>query len=199
MRRWLFLAVVLAAVAGLPVTSAFAHAEPAAVKPGDGAVLTERPTTYEITMTQEMARQAGRNDIVITDAAGTKVTTVSAVIDNANRKKLSVPLPSTLAPGKYTATWTTLSAEDGDEATGKLTFTYDPNGTASPGRENLKEDPAAPAEITPSGISGAQPISDGGGFSLSSPGATWITMVAVGAIMFALGSGVTYAFVNRKA
>ncbi len=198
MGRWVGVAVIVAVIAALPASVAFAHAEPASVKPGDGAVLTTAPTTYEITMSQEMARQTGANDILVVDASGKQVTAVAAVIDNADRRKLSVPLPSNLAPGAYTVTWKTLSAEDGDTATGVLTFTFDPAGTASAGKENLKEEPTVPGEVTPSGVSGAQSITDSGGFGASGPGTTWITTIAVGAMMFVLGAGATYAFVQRK-
>lgn len=185
-------------VAMLPVTAAFAHAEPAKVKPGDGAVLTTPPTTYEITMSQEMARQPGANEILVFDSAGRQVTAVGAVIDNSDRRKLSVAMPSSLAPGVYQVQWKTLSADDGDPATGTLSFTYDPNGTASAGKENLKETASPSTEVTPSGVSGAQQTGGDSGLGVSNPGTTWITTIAIGAMMFVLGAGASYALVNRK-
>ncbi|HMO97187.1 MAG TPA: copper resistance protein CopC, partial [Tepidiformaceae bacterium] len=136
-----FLAPLAAAVAAISVVAiAFAHAEPARVYPGDGAVLNEPPTEVVFEMSQEMARQEGQNDIDVFDEAGNEVTVVAAVIDNADRKMLSVPLPSNLAPGVYTVRWKTLSAEDGDPDSGETTFTYDPSAPPNPGREVLRED-----------------------------------------------------------
>lgn len=182
------------------VSTAFAHAEPATVKPGDGALLTTAPTTYEIEMSQEMFKDnIGSNDIDIFNAAGEEVTAISAVIDNSDRKRLSVSLPSNLQPGEYRVEWKTLSAEDGDNANGTLTFTFDPDGTADPGVEQLREEivpePTVAVGVTPSGISGAQPT---GGLSDSKPNVTWVTTIAVGLVTFVLGAGVSYLFVDRK-
>src|SRR6185436_1659036 len=110
-------------------TVAFAHAEPATVSPGDGAVLNSSPATVVIEMSQEMTRREGANDIDVLDAAGTEVTTVAATVDNNDRKKLSVPLPANLPAGKYVVNWKTVSADDGDSANGQLSFTIDPTAT----------------------------------------------------------------------
>ncbi len=189
-------AVFCASLAG--VTGALAHAEPATAKPGDGAVLTTSPTTYELEMSQEMARQAGANDIDVFDATGKEVTTVSAVIDASNRKKLTVALPPGLPPGKYRVDWKTLSADDGDAANGSLTFTIDPAGTPSAGKVQLKESVLVPGpETTPSGISGAQSTTPKA-LSTSKSSITWVTTVAVAFITFALGAGTTYIVMDRK-
>lgn len=174
-------------------TMALAHAEPATVKPGDGAVLNQAPTEILIQMTQEMARQAGGNDIEVFDASGKKVTTVAAVIDNSDRRKISVPLPSNLAVGTYTVKWKTLSADDGDPANGELTFTYDPAKTPAAGKENLV-DTGAPPESPATSAPGSAASLDGGG-----GGTSWVLVVAVAVGMFALGSGSTYLLVNKKA
>ncbi len=187
MRRLLSLGAALLAMAS--VTSVFAHAEPATVKPGDGAVLAQPPTEVVIEMTQEMARQAGANDIEVFDPAGRKITTVSAVIDNGDRKRLSVPLPTGLVVGAYTVRWKTLSADDGDAANGQLSFTYDPSKPPSPGKENLVELAAgATASATASGGFG----SGGGG------GTSWVLLVAVAVAMLAIGSGGTFLLVRKN-
>ena len=172
----------------------FAHAEPATVKPGDGAVLTAPPPEIVIEMTQEMARQAGQNDIDVFDAAGNEVTTVAAVIDNSDRRKLTVAMPSSLPPGEYTVRWKTLSSEDGDPADGELSFTYDPNGTADPGKEQLKEDLLNPGGETPGAGAPAPSLSVSG----DAGGVTWVLVVAVGIGMFVLGAGGTFFLVQRQ-
>jgi methionine-rich copper-binding protein CopC len=186
-------AVVVASLAFtlLPAT-AFAHAEPARVRPGLGAVVTTPPPIIEIEMTQEMARQEGANDIDVFDEAGREVTTVAAAIDNANRKLLSVAMPSQLEAGQYVVRWRTLSADDGDADEGEYAFRYDPNGTADPGQEQLKEEPATPtATATTDG--GAAPLPGGGG-----GGTSWVLVASVAVGMFVLGSGTTFLLVQRR-
>ncbi|MGE5594966.1 MAG: copper resistance protein CopC [Hyphomicrobiales bacterium] len=201
--RPLIVAVAVAIFAPLlMVSDAFAHAEPARVVPGDGAVLTAPPTQVEMKMSQEMARQADANDIDVFDASGKEVTTVSAVIDNADRTVLTVALPSGLPAGQYTVKWKTLSAEDGDPATGQTTFTVDPNGPASPGKENLREDIATPPPAGNDGTGGSGPESVAppvtttiGG---SGGGTSWVLVVAVAVGCLALGSGTTFLLIQKK-
>ena len=172
---------------------AFAHAEPATAKPGDGAVLTSPPAEVVIVMSQEMFDRAGANDIDVVDAAGSEVTTVSAAIDRSNRKRLTVSVPSNLPPGTYSVKWKTLSADDGDAAEGTLSFTYDPNGAANPGKETIKEDllnPGATAEPGTSSPSAA--VAD------DPDGVTWVLVIAVGIGMFVLGAGGAFLLVQRQ-
>jgi len=186
------IAVGLAVVLGVVLVSvAFAHAEPANVKPGQNAVLTTAPTEVVLLMSQEMARQAGGNDIVVQDSKGTEVTKQPAAIDSANRKKLSVPLPAGLSPGVYTVRWRTLSADDGDPASGNYTFTFDPNGTASPGKEAVRED--ALGVNTPSTDSAAS-----AGSADSGAGTSWVLVAAVGVAMFVLGAGGSFLLVQKR-
>lgn len=192
-------ATVLAALAIVAV--AFAHAEPATLSPGDGAVLNEPPTEIVIEMSQEMARRAGANDIEVFDAAGNKVTTQAAAIDNADRKKLSVPLPSDLAVGTYTVKWKTLSADDGDAASGQVTFTYDPAKPAATGDTNPlaaalgATTPAASASATAAPTEKA--ASGEGGSGSSGGGTSWVLVSAVAVGMFVLGSGGTFLVVKK--
>jgi copper transport protein len=184
-------AIFLALVA---VVSVAAHAEPIRVKPGDGAVLVQRPSEVVFEMSQELARQPGANDIDVFDAGGAEVTSVAAVIDNANRARLSVPLPADLAPGTYTVRWKTLSSEDGDDVSGETTFTYDPAAVPSPGKEVLREDLAG-ARPDAGGTGAQPPALDAGS---NTRGVTWILVVAVGVGMLVLGAGGTFLLVQRQ-
>lgn len=184
-----------AAVALLFVAIAFAHAEPIRVSPGDGAVLNSPPPEIIFEMSQEMARQEGQNDIDVFDAAGNEVTTIAAVIDNANRKRLSVALPSGLEPGEYTVKWKTLSSEDGDPDSGSTTFTYDPAAAPDPGQEVLREDLLNPGG-TATEPAGPPPSLIGGGGS--EDGVTWVLVIAVGVLMFAFGAGGTFLLVQKQ-
>lgn len=181
-----------AAVAALAtVAAAFAHAEPAKVNPGDGAVLDQAPTFVEITMSQELARQADGNDIDVFDADGKEVTIVSAVIDNGDRRKITVTLPQNLKPGTYQVKWKTLSAEDGDTAQGTLSFTFDPTKPVNLGRTDLKADTTAAAGNSGPSSSLGYGFEGGGGTS-------WILVVAVAVGMFVVGSGATYFLVQKR-
>lgn len=193
MLRLLFAVVTF--VAALAVAApVFAHSEPAQITPGDGAVVTTPPGEIVITMSQDMARTAGANDIDVIDEEGNEVTVVAAVIDNATRRTLSVPLPSNLESGKYRVLWKTLSDEDGDTASGELSFRYDPAGIDFPGQVNLREELGAPTAEAGNSGAAAPPVIVGGGGG----GASWILVTAVGAGMFALGAGVTFVLIQRK-
>ena len=185
--------VVLALAGGRG--AAFAHAEPAEVSPGDGAVLTAAPSQVVITMSQEMFSREGANDIDVLDSTGKEVTSVAAVLDRSDRTKLTVALPSSLQPGLYTVKWKSLSAEDADGEEGTLTFTFDPNGTANPGVTDLRGDiPTTPLDNDDPG--------EGPGSSVSAvrseTGVTWVLVAAVGIGSFVLGAGGTFLLVQRK-
>lgn len=191
------LALLLAAAAGISsVALVFAHAEPARVSPGDGAVLNEPPLEVVFEMTQEMARQEGQNDIDVFDANGNEVTTIAAVIDNANRKVLSVPLPSALQPGEYTVEWKTLSAEDGDPDSGSTSFTFDPAAATVPGQEVLREDLLNPGESDYETTGPPDAVIGSGG---GEDGVTWVLVAAVGALMFVFGAGSSFFLVQKRA
>lgn len=175
------------------VLDAAAHAEPERVLPGSDAVLTEPPPEIVLVMTQELTRQAGANDIDVFDAAGQEITTGAATIDNADRRRLTVPLPATMAPGDYTVRWKTLSAEDGDTAEGSYSFTFDPAGPANAGTEVVRESVLGP-RTTPT-AEAEEPealVQD------DEDGVTWILVIAVAVLMLLLGAGGTFLLVQKR-
>jgi methionine-rich copper-binding protein CopC len=190
MRANAVLAVLLAAALALGgAVSAFAHAEPDTVSPGEGAVVTSPPAEVVIVMSQEVVR-GDQTGIDVFDAEGNEVSAVEAVVDNGDRRRVSVALPASLAPGVYTVRWRTLSAEDGDTANGEYSFTYDPAGTPDPGKTRLRESVLSPAE-TPA-QPGPSVLIDGGG------GTSWVLVAAVGVGMLTLGSGLTFLLVQKR-
>lgn len=175
------------------VQDASAHAAPAKVTPGDGAVLTAPPSKITIEMSQDMARQDGGNDIDVIGADGAEVTTEAAAIDNANRRLLSVGLPANLPAGKYVVRWKSLSSDDGDPANGELSFTVDPAGPAQPGKEILREElGGSPTEVANKDSVSAVP-------AVREPdGVTWVLVVAVGVGALVLGAGGTFLLVEKR-
>jgi methionine-rich copper-binding protein CopC len=185
----ILLGIFVVASSLLMVASALAHAEPLKATPGDGAVLAAPPAEIVLEMTQEMAREAGANDIDVLEASGREVTTVAAVIDNGNRKKLSVPLPSALPVGVYTVRWKTLSADDGDAAEGVLSFTYDPSKPPNGGKTAVRDDLLGPGPSDP-----ATPSNFGAGDT----GRSWVLVIAVGLAAFVLGGGGAFLLVQKR-
>jgi len=123
------LAILISAV-GFAPRLALAHAEPSAVTPGDGAVLTTAPAQVTMDTDEEMVPE--QSSLNVFNAANTQVNTATSVVD-ANQTHISVALPASLPVGVYTVKWATVSADDGDAANGSWTFTYDPSKPASPG------------------------------------------------------------------
>jgi methionine-rich copper-binding protein CopC len=189
--KWLILTALAIVLALATATTVFAHAEPATAKPGDGAILNESPGEVVIEMSQEMGRQAGNNDINVFDSTGKEVTTVAAVVDNADRKKLSVVLPAALAPGVYTVKWNTTSAEDGDAANGAISFTIDPKATPSAGKEQLRTDLLG--GTTPDDLDNSGVVLPG-----ANDGVNWILVFAVGVGMLVIGAGGTFLLVQKR-
>lgn len=182
-----------ALLAMLIVSSAAGHSEPERVLPGSGAVLNDPPAEVVLLMTQEMTRQAGANDIDVFDATGQEITTVAATIDNADRRRLTVLLPATIAPGEYTVRWKTLSAEDGDTAEGSYSFTFDPERPANAGTEVVRESVLGPrATATPEVEEPQAFVQD------DEDGVTWILVVAVAIVMFVLGAGASFLLVQKR-
>lgn len=171
-----------------------AHAEPNEIRPGDGARVTTVPTRVEIVMSQELARREAANDIDVIGPDGAEVTTEPAALDMEDRRRLSVPLPSDLEPGTYTVRWKSLSAEDGDPEEGELSFTYDPTGQPSPGREQLDDDLPGSVAGTPEATVSLGPLTDGN----DSPGGTWVVAAAAGIAGLAIGGAATFLLVNRR-
>jgi len=171
--------------------TAAAHAEPVRITPGDGAVLNTAPIQVAIEMSQEMARTAGENDIDVLDYAGNEVTIAAATIDATGRRRMTVPLPADIPPGAYTIRWKTLSAEDGDDANGETSFTFDPSAAPTPGREVLREDlPGSDPSPSPANVPSI--ASDG------DAGVSWILVAAAAAGTFVLGAGGAYLLIQKR-
>lgn len=125
--RTRFAAPLLALLAALLLVSAArAHAEYARSEPGAGAVVAVAPTRVDIWFTQDLFKREGENWIRVTGPGGDEVQTGEALVDDDDRRHMSVALQAELPPGEYTVAFRTLSIDDGDDFEGSFNFTLDP-------------------------------------------------------------------------
>ncbi len=99
------------------VALASAHAAPERFDPAPGAVLQATPQQVDGWFIQDVRRQADASFIKVLDADGMQVDNKSPVVDDMNRRHMSVKLESGLGAGRYMVAWQTLSDED-DELDG---------------------------------------------------------------------------------
>jgi methionine-rich copper-binding protein CopC len=175
--------LALGLAGGWLVGIAQAHAEYDRSDPGAGAVVSTTPAQVVIWFTQDMFRRQGENWIRVTGPGGEEVHAREAVIDDDDRRQLSVSLLPDLAPGEYTVAWRTLSAEDSDDHEGSFTFTLDPEAqvTSTPMSAAPTPTPLPPTATVAAATPGPTPAPGGGlcGAALA-PG--------LGLAVFAVGS-----------
>jgi methionine-rich copper-binding protein CopC len=140
--------MLTAALGGLALTGALASASPALAHaryksstPATGEAITASPARGEITFTQEIQKIAGGYGITVVKDRGLDVTAGPAVVDDADRHKLSVPLQPDLSNGRYVVHWNNTSDEDGDPAEGAFSFylNYTPNAVDLANDEQLAQ------------------------------------------------------------
>ena len=98
----------------LAVSLASGHAAPERFDPAPGTVLSAAPQEAQGWFTQDVRRQEGASFIRVFDASGTQVDEGQPVVDDADRRHMSVNLNSGLEAGRYMVAWQTLSDEDGE-------------------------------------------------------------------------------------
>jgi methionine-rich copper-binding protein CopC len=114
--------MALAAVALLNAKPVFAHARYKSSTPGTGQILTASPARVEITFTEQIQKVSGTYGIEVTRDRGAAVISGPAVVNDADRTHLSVPLQTGLGPGRYVVNWKDTSDADGDPVTGAFSF-----------------------------------------------------------------------------
>jgi methionine-rich copper-binding protein CopC len=141
-------------LAGILLTpgSVAAHAEPESANPPIGGTVTEPPTQVEVSFSQEVVRQGDSSSITVIDAAGANVTTGPSEVDDLDRTIIRVGLQPDLPNGVYTVQWQTVSASDGDTASGSFVFTV----SAAPPTATAEETPAAEVTQEPTPVETAE-------------------------------------------
>jgi methionine-rich copper-binding protein CopC len=110
--------------------AAFAHAEPNSSTPAAGSTVKEAPTTVTIIFGEEVI--PAESNIRVFDSKGAEVSTGKATTDPNDLKKMSVEMKGNESED-YVVLWNTVSADDGDPASGAFTFNVNPSGGTSGG------------------------------------------------------------------
>ncbi|MBX3050483.1 MAG: copper resistance protein CopC [Caldilineaceae bacterium] len=140
------LAGLLTLLAALPLTAkVLLHADYARSEPAADEVLAVPPTQVKVWFTQELFRREGENFLHVTGPDGARVDVGEAVVDDDDRRLLTVALAGDLPEGTYRVEWRALSADDGHAKEDEFVFVV---GDASP---PAQESPAqqTPAQQTP--------------------------------------------------
>ena len=131
---------VLGAVLALAPTAASAHTELSSSDPADGSTLTDPPTEVTLTFEGEVSEDAA---FTVTGPTGSEVGSGELDRDVADRNVVRGEV-SVEQAGEYVVSYT-IAGEDGHPIEGEVSFTYDPEGTASGETPNT----AMAAPVTP--------------------------------------------------
>mgnify|MGYP001251468129 CR=1 FL=1 len=97
--------------------------------PNDGDVLSAAPAQIDAFFAEDIVKQAGTYGLAVSDPNGNQVDNQDTVLDDSNRRHLTVTLQSGLSDGTYDVHWWTVSDEDGDAASGDYHFTINSAGS----------------------------------------------------------------------
>ena len=122
MTKLLIATLAAALCLGLAAIPVSAHGRYKSSMPKKGEVLAAPPTSVEIVFTQQLQKVAGTYGIEVTDTEGASVTPNRALLDEADRSRMTVALNPDLEPGRYVVRWHNISDEDADPAEGAFAF-----------------------------------------------------------------------------
>ncbi|EAA6842400.1 copper homeostasis periplasmic binding protein CopC [Salmonella enterica] len=117
--------LTIATVTGLLVSSLFsiqaqAHAHLKSAEPAAGSTVESAPGHLMLHFTEALEPTFSAADV--TDSQGKTVKTAKAVVDDADKSALIIPLGDVLPSGKYTVNWHVV-AVDGHKTKGDYSFT----------------------------------------------------------------------------
>ncbi|HGJ5065089.1 TPA: copper homeostasis periplasmic binding protein CopC [Salmonella enterica subsp. enterica serovar Muenchen] len=101
-------------------TQVLAHAHLKNAEPAAESTVESAPGHLTLHFTEELEPEFSTASV--TDSQGKTVTTEKAVVDNADKSALIIPLGDVLPSGKYTVNWHVV-AVDGHKTKGDYTFT----------------------------------------------------------------------------
>ncbi len=203
--------VVALAAAPRPAS---AHARYKSSVPGKSEVVRQAPARVEVTFTEEIQKIAGSYSMTVTDSNDAVASSGPAVIDEQDRRKMSVAMPDTLPPGRYVVHYANVSDADGDPFSGAFAFYVatqptaadqaadaalaaaeapEATDTASPGGATSTQAPSGVATQRPAAATPASGSGGGGGSAVS----VGVIVAAVVAVV-AAGGGAYYWFRGRS-
>lgn len=107
--------------------TAVAHAVHVRSNPRHGEVLGATPLFIEIWFDQPLFARGGSNVLELWRGSE-RLNVLEGTVDDIDRTRLAAGIPVTLPAGEYEVRWSTLSAADGDVASGRFAFAIDPAG-----------------------------------------------------------------------
>lgn len=105
---------------GASPRAAMAHAGLDSSTPAEGS--TVQPGLTEITLVFEDVVGVDQSSAQVTGPGGTDLAGVTAAVDRADRKRMTIRTPA-LGAGQYTVKWQGFSEDDNNMATGSFSFT----------------------------------------------------------------------------
>ena len=207
MPRVLARSLLLAAAVSVLVmpVPALGHAAFVSATPGPGDVVTQPVTELILTFSQNL--DPSRTSVELRDPSGARVARGG---EQTGKREWRLPVPA-LAPGTYQVRWTTFSAEDGELARDRYSFTVEaaaepsptptpqppsaaPSATTSPGATSSPDVTTAPspssARPSPAATESvatpppAAPAGDSAGLSVLLPILVVLVLLAVVGIRF---------------
>ncbi len=160
---------VATAIALMLPSVALAHSRYKSSTPGTSEVVQASPAQVEITFTEAIQKVTGTYDVTVDKDRGPSVTSGPAVVDSADRTKMSVPLKPNLPAGRYVVNYKNVSDGDGDPFAGAFAFYVQ-----TPPTTVDKANDAQLAQIGAPGTPGAQTTTG----AASSPAATAAPSIA---------------------
>ena len=110
--------IILALAAAFGATQAQAHARLVTTTPAASTKVAS-PQTVLLQFSEDIAKNL--SSVKLTDTGAKAVATMAMPAPDA--KSLSLMPDETLAPGRYTVSWTVVSTADGDKTSGTFQFT----------------------------------------------------------------------------
>ncbi len=172
--RLAFIPLLTAVAAVLTTTAVFAHASYDRSTPAKDEILADSPARVDIWFKQDLKKVAGANAIEVVNEAGERADSGDLVVDDDDRRHMSIGLKPDLPPGVYSVQWSNTSDEDGEEDSGEFAFTIaavsptaspspSPSPSASPPPSPPASPPPATATAAPTGAPTAVPSEDDSG------------------------------------
>jgi methionine-rich copper-binding protein CopC len=106
---------------GVLAPPAQAHSRPVRFDPAPGAIVTPALGTVQGWFSSDI-RRADSSFLHVLDAQGQRIDRGGETVLSADRRQMSVALPSSLAEGRYIVHWSALDDEDGHALAGCYVF-----------------------------------------------------------------------------